>query len=152
MKRGLIVCIGNDLVADDGIGHAVFELLKKRALPDGVRVSLLGVGGMDLLDELDGEEILVVVDAVQFGSPPGTLHVLEWDQIPTSQIRPVSGHGIGVKEALQVCRRLYPERAARTIYLAGIEGACFDQVGAGLTPAVERAVPDAVENIISLVQ
>ena len=151
MKRGLIVCIGNDLVADDGIGHAVYAMLKKRALPQGVRVSLLGVGGMDLLEELDGEEILVVVDAVQFGASPGTLQVLAWDQIPTKEVRPVSGHGIGVKEALQVCRKLYPERAAQTIYLAGIEGACFDQVGAGLTPEVERAVPIMVDEIVALV-
>jgi hydrogenase maturation protease len=152
MKRGLIVCIGNDLVADDGIGHEVFGQLTKRALPEGVRVSLLGVGGMDLIEELDGEITLVVVDAVQFGAAPGTLHIMAWDQIPSQEVRPVSGHGIGVKEALQVCRRLYPERAAERIYLVGIEGACFDQVGAGLTPAVQAAVPRAVEEIIKLVQ
>lgn len=150
MKRGLIVCIGNDLVADDGIGHAVFTLLKERALPEGVRVSFLGVGGMDLIEELDGETTLVVVDAVQFGAKPGTLHIMDWDQIPTKEVRPVSGHGIGVKEALQVCRKLYPDRAAEVIYLVGIEGACFDQVGAELTPEVQAAVPHVVEEIIKL--
>lgn len=104
-----------------------------------------------MLEELDGEEKLVVVDAVQFGARPGTLHIMDWEQIPTKEVRPVSGHGIGVKEALQVCRRLYPDRAAEIIYLVGIEGACFDMVGAGLTPEVQEVLPNAVDEIIKLV-
>lgn len=150
MVRTLIVCIGNDLVADDGIGHEIYALLNRGALPDGVRLCLLGVGGMDLLDELDGEELLVVVDAVQFGAPPGSVHLLDWESIPTRDMRPVSGHGIGVKEALQVCRKLYPEKAAARVYLVGVEGHCFDQVGAGLTPEVREGLPEAVEKILGL--
>ncbi len=150
MERTLIVCIGNDLVADDGIGHEIYRRLNKRSLPERVRLRLLGVGGMDLLDELDGEELLIVVDAVQFGARPGSVHLLDWESIPTQEIRPVSGHGIGVKEALQVCRKLYPEKAAGRVFLVGIEGQCFDRVGAGLTPEVLDALPDAVEKIIGL--
>jgi hydrogenase maturation protease len=105
---------------------------------------------MDLLDELDGEELLIVVDAVQFGAQPGSVHLLDWESIPTTEIRPVSGHGIGVKEALQVCGKLYPEKAAARVYLVGVEGKCFDQVGAGLTPEVLEGLPAAVEKIIGL--
>jgi hydrogenase maturation protease len=148
--RSLVVCIGNDLVADDAIGHEIYRLLNERALPEGVRVCLLGVGGMDLLDEVNGEDLLIVVDAVQFGAAPGSVHVLDWEKIPSNQLRPVSGHGIGVKEALQVCRKLYPEKAAGSVYLVGVEGQCFDMVGAGLTPAVLAGLPDAVEKIIAL--
>lgn len=150
MKKRLIVCIGNDLVADDGIGHEIYRMLNKRALPAGVRVCLLGVGGMDLLDELDGEDLLIVVDAVQFGAAAGSVHVLDWQSIPTRDLRPVSGHGIGVKEALQVCRKLYPEKAAASVYLVGVEGQCFDKVGAGLTPQVLERLPEAVEKIVGL--
>lgn len=149
--RTLVVCIGNDLVADDGVGHEIYRMLAERALPPGLHVRLLGVGGIDLLDELDGEDLLVVVDAVQLGHPSGTVHVLPWDQIPANDSRPVSGHGIGVKEALLVCRRLYPERAARNVYLVGVEGYCFNLVGAGLTEAVRRALPKAVEQVVKLV-
>jgi hydrogenase maturation protease len=150
MMRSLVVCIGNDLVADDAIGHEIYRLLNERALPEGVRVCLLGVGGMDLLDEVNGEDLLIVVDAVQFGAAPGSVHVLDWEKIPSNQLRPVSGHGIGVKEALQVCRKLYPEKAAGSVYLVGVEGQCFDMVGAGLTPAVLSGLPEAVEKIIAL--
>jgi hydrogenase maturation protease len=149
--RTLVVCIGNDLIADDGVGHEIYRQLSKRALPSGVRVCLLGLGGIDLIDRLDGEELLIVVDALQLGQPAGTVRVLPWDDIPASDLRPVSGHGIGVREALQVCRRLYPEKAAGTVYLVGVEGSCFNEVGAGLTEAVRRAVPEAVERITELI-
>ncbi len=149
--RTLVVCIGNDLVADDGVGHEIYRQLSKRALPRCVRVCLLGLGGIDLIDRLDGEELLIVVDAVQLGQPVGTVRVLPWDDIPASDLRPVSGHGIGVREAVQVCRQLYPEKAAGTVYLVGVEGGCFNEVGAGLTDAVRRAVPEAVERIVGLI-
>jgi hydrogenase maturation protease len=149
--RTLVICIGNDLVGDDGVGHEIHRQLSKRALPSNVRVCLLGLGGIDLIDQLDGEELLIVVDAVQLGQPAGTVWVLPWDEIPASDLRPVSGHGIGVREAMQVCLRLYPDKAAETVYLVGVEGSCFNEIGTGLTDVVCRAVPEAVERIVELI-
>ena len=114
MGRTLIVCIGNDLAADDGVGHAVYHALVQKELPAGTRLRLLGVGGMDLLEEIEGEDRLVVVDAVRFGAPPGTIHILGWEQLPSLGSRPVSGHGIGIREAIEVGRRLYPEKTPQT--------------------------------------
>lgn len=150
MRRSLIVCIGNDLVADDAVGHALYHLLTVAELDKDVRLCLLGVGGLAVIDELDGEDLLIVVDAVQLGAAPGAVHVLDWDQIPASEMRPVSGHGIGVREALQVCQRLYPEKAPAEIYLVGVEGVCFNKVGAGLSLEVKKALPFAVEAISQL--
>ena len=151
MARSLVVCIGNDLVGDDALGHRLFYLLREALQNRDVRLCLLGVGGLAVVDQLAGEELLVVVDAVQFGAIPGSVHVLCWDQIPATEMRPVSGHGIGVREALQVCRKLYPEKMPQKIYLVGVEGACFDLVGAGLSPEVERALPRALEAIAELI-
>ncbi len=151
MARSLVVCIGNDLVADDAVGHSLYHLLQEAVRGRDVRLCLLGVGGMAVVDELEGEQLLVVVDAVQFGALPGTVHVLNWEQIPVMEMRPVSGHGIGVREALQVCRKLYPEKLPQKIYLVGVEGACFDMVGSGLSPEVKTALPRALEAIVQLI-
>jgi hydrogenase maturation protease len=150
MATALIVCIGNDLVADDGVGKAVYDSLKENHLPEGTRLSFLGLGGIDLLEEVDGEELLVVVDAVQLGATPGTVHVLGWDALPVMEPRPVSGHGIGVREAIEVGRRLYPERTPQRIYLVGVEGLVFDQLGQGLSVEIEAAVPKAVASVLHL--
>lgn len=152
MGTALIVCIGNDLAADDGVGHAVYHALVKKELPAGTRLRLLGVGGMDLLEEIEGEDRLVVVDAVRFGVAPGTIHILDWAQLPSLQARPVSGHGIGIREAIEVGRCLYPEKTPRYVHLVGIEGKCFDILGADLSEEVVRSVEVATVQILHLLQ
>ena len=152
MATALILCIGNDLVADDGAGKSVHACLEKTPLPTGTRLVFLGLGGIDLLEEINGEDLLVVVDAVQLGAAAGTVHVLDWQSIPTRQPRPVSGHGIGVREAIEVGRRLYPEKTPQRIFLVGIEGICFDQLGQAISDPVAEAIPVAVGEILRLLQ
>lgn len=147
----LIVCIGNDLVADDGVGHAIYNELSRRDLPEDTRLKLLGLGGMALLGEFAGEDILIVVDAVQFGATPGTVHVLDWKDLPESDSH-VSCHGIGIREVIEVSRKLYPENSPKSVFLVGIEGQCFDQLGHGLTPAVAASVSTAVDAIEEILQ
>jgi hydrogenase maturation protease len=149
MTSALVICIGNELAADDGAGAAVYRILQKATLPAGTRLLLLGVGGMELLDELEGEECLVVVDAVQFGARPGTIHNLAWDRIPSLGQRPVSGHGIGIREAIEVGRRLFPDKMPTHIRLIGIEGNCFTALGTGLTAEVADAVDVAAEEVVN---
>ncbi len=152
MDTALIACIGNDLAADDGVGHAVYRHLMRGGLPEGTRLELLGVGGLDLLDRMAGEDRLIVVDAVCFGAEPGTVHVLDWQDIPVAGQRPVSGHGIGVREAVEIGRRLSPEKMPTHIHLVGIEGKCFDELGAGLSTEVAAAVREASERILDLLE
>ncbi len=149
MKSALVVCIGNDLAADDGIGRVIYEKLEG-TLPAGTNSRFLGTGGMALLDEFGGEDLLVVVDAVQFGSSPGTVHVLDWDRLPPATLRPVSAHGIGIRETIEVSKRLFPEQTPRHVYLVGIEGKCFNQLGAGLSSDVADAVDSAVSEVLHL--
>jgi hydrogenase maturation protease len=150
-RRVLVVCIGNELVADDGVGWVVHHELERLVLPERVRLVFLGLGGIDLLEALDGEDLLVVVDGVQLGKAPGTVHRLGWEQLPHAPSRPVSGHGIGVREALAIGTRLYPQRMPQQTVLLGIEGRCFDRLGDGLSPEVAQAVPEVVRLIVQLV-
>lgn len=150
--RVLVVCIGNELVADDGVGWVVHQELEKRVLPEGVRLVFLGLGGIDLLEVLDGEDLLLVVDGVQLGKAPGTVHRLGWEQLPHAPSRPVSGHGIGVREALAIGTRLYPQRIPQQTVLFGVEGRCFDRLGDGLSPEVAQAVPEVVRLIFQLLE
>lgn len=151
MSSALVVCIGNDLAADDGVGREIFLQLSQEVLPEGVRLSFLGLGGIDLIEQLEGEEKLIVVDAVQFGVEVGSVHLLDWDSLPHMAPRPVSGHGIGVREAVEVCKRLYPERVPQKTWLVGIEGGCFDELGGSLSPEVKKAVPEAIRIILRLI-
>jgi hydrogenase maturation protease len=147
----LVVCVGNDLAADDGAGCAVYQNLAAAPPVPGVRLHALATGGLSLVDELRGGERLIVVDAVQFGAPPGTVHVREWDRLPAGG-GAVSLHGIGVREAVDVTVSLYPERAPRQVFFVGIEGACFDRLGQPLSRDVAAGVEDATRLVAQLMK
>ena len=74
-----ILCLGNELVSDDGVGIRVGRVLAQLPLPAGVTVEFqLGIG-LELMDSLRPAEELIIVDAAQTGAPPGTCHITELD-------------------------------------------------------------------------
>ena len=151
-NRALIVCVGNDLVADDAAGPLVFDHLQRTGVPAGTRLECVGVGGLHLLDYLEGgEQTMVVVDAVWFGAPPGTVHTLAWDQLPSPGPGPmISVHAIGLRETIDIGRIVCPERIPEQITLVGIEGRCFDRMRDRITPAVAAAIPAAALRVREL--
>lgn len=80
-RRTRILCLGNDLLADDGVGPAVAEALRGR-IPDEWELVISQVGGLRLLEEVSGVDRLLVVDAVSSGSaPPGAIRILRPDNL-----------------------------------------------------------------------
>ncbi len=113
-----------------------------------MRIKLMEMAGIDLLDELQGEETLIVVDAVQFGARPGTIHLLPWEEIPSTPGLPVSAHGIGIRESIEIGRVLYREKMPEKVMLVAIEGNCFDTIGCSMTPEVRSAVRTAADLVL----
>jgi hydrogenase maturation protease len=144
--HALIVCVGNELIADDAAGFEVYQRLA------GVeaRVEYLSVGGIDILPLLDGTPFLVVVDAVHFGYPPGTLHCVDWADLPRNSAA-ISAHSVGLREALEIGTLLYPDLMPAQITLVGIEGRCFDLPRRFMTPEVSDAIEPAVLVVKGLV-
>jgi hydrogenase maturation protease len=144
----LVVCVGNELVADDAVGYEVYTRLQAMELPSGARIEYAGVGGLALLDRLRGDErAMIVVDAVQFGAAAGTIHCLPWERVPSCEKSAISAHGIGLRETIDIGRILYPEMVPPAIVLVGIEGRCFNRMRDAMTPATAAAADDAAEYI-----
>ena len=136
--------VGNSMRRDDGAGIAVVERARP-LLPPGVEVRTLGGEATGLLDAWEGADLAVVVDAVRWDRPPAN-GVTRIDAI--SQPESVGGwgagassHGLGVAEAVALGRALdrLPPRLVLLLISLEEEGQ-----GAGLSPAVERRVDDAV--------
>ena len=104
-----------------------------------------------MLPMLNGETDLIVVDAVQFGAMPGTIHVIPWDSLPSANTA-ISAHGLGLRETIEIGKALYPQAMPEHITLIGIEGRCFNLTREFMSEEVCDAIDKAVATIKELVQ
>jgi len=131
-----ILCLGNELLADDAFGLLAAEELRRR-FPQMDVVSTTD-SGLHLLDYVSGIEILIVVDTLQTGAVrPGTLYVLR-----TSDFKSAFGpsqHYIGLLETLQLAKELLLNVPQEVIILA-VEAADCLTLGGEMHEAVKSAV------------
>ena len=146
-SRTIVVCVGNELIADDAVGFEIYNRLKGC----GARLEYCGVGGIDLLQLFNGETDLILADAVQFGAPPGTVHLVPWEKLEPSTTA-ISAHGPGLRETIEIGRMLYPDSMPRRITLVGVEGRCFNRTRAFMTKEVSQAIDVAVKTILDMLQ
>ncbi len=137
---------GNELRADDGFGVAVLHRLEaeRASLGPGVELLEIGTGGMRLAQELlSGYDRLVVIDAMTRGGAPGTLYVLEVDEVMPAVA--VDLHLTVPARAFEVAQALgaLPGR----VFLVGCEPGEVDELSLVLTPPVEAAVAGAVAHV-----
>jgi hydrogenase maturation protease len=138
----IVGCVGNVLRGDDGFGPAVAERLMD--LPDPVEVVETGIGGIALLqDLLDGCDGLVLIDAVDRGAEPGTVFVIEPEVLDGEHVPDV--HLANPERVLTMAKAMgvLPER----VLIVGCQPGDMDELGRGLSPAVERAVEVAAARV-----
>ena len=116
-------------------------------LPEGIEIVPCEDEPSRLIDAWHGASAAVVVDAVNSGAAPGTLHRFDASEaaVPGRVFRS-STHAFGVGEAIELARALgkLPPR----IVVYGIEGAGFGG-GESLSPPVEAAVRHAADAVLA---
>jgi hydrogenase maturation protease len=139
-----VLGIGNAARRDDGVGVWIARQLAAR-LGDGADVRVLGDDGFALLDALASVEAAILIDAVQSGAAPGTVHRFDAaaQALPPTLLR-CSTHALGVAEAIELARALGQLPARLAVY--GIEGADFG-IGDGLSAPVAAAAAALVEEL-----
>jgi len=137
----LVLCLGNALRSDDAVALRVADLLEAAPLPGEAVLRRTAVSGLYLLDEMEGFERVVVVDAVRTGRhPPGTVLSFRLEDLRAPE--GPSPHSIGLPSALARARAAGAPVPSR-IRVVAVEVADMYTVGEGLTAEVERAVPAA---------
>lgn len=139
MREVRIIGLGSPF-GDDRIGWAAAEALGSRAGTEA-EILLLDRPGAGLVHALAGAAAVLLVDGVRNGAPPGTLHRLAVADLLQAAGSP-SSHHFGVADALGLAAALGQLPAA--LLVAGIAIGEVD-VGAGLSPALERRLPELVE-------
>ncbi len=140
MKRPLVIGLGNSLMGDDGVGCRAAELLAgDPRLPAGVEVI---AGGTDLLRyavEIQGRSRIVVIDAVQSDSEPGSVQEVE----PGPLDRQEHAHHLSAAQAVALLRMLTPA-PIRLLGIAARSAAC----GADLSPVLKVRMPAILDRVL----
>jgi hydrogenase maturation protease len=144
----LILGLGNPLVTDDSVGLRVAAELKVRlAGRTDVEVGEDYWGGLRLMERMVGYDRAIVIDAIQTGAPPGTIHHLAVGDIPTQ--KSASAHDVNLPTALALGRQVgWHLPGNESILLVGIEAEDILTFGENCTPAVAAAVPRAAEDVL----
>jgi len=145
----LVVGTGNSWRGDDAVGLEVARASRAR-LPEQVRVLATEAEQSRLLDEWEGCDAVVIVDAVHSGTEPGRIHRLDLNAavVPHAVLQG-STHHFSLGDTIELARAL--GRLPATAIFLGIEGESFG-AGEELSPAVAAAVPAIVEEIAKEVE
>ena len=144
MTDALVLGIGNVLWADEGFGVRCVEALAEAwELPDGALAMDGGTQGLYLLPHVQAAQRLLIFDAIDFGLVPGTLRVLEGDDVPCYLgARKTSLHQTGFQEVLAFAT--LSGRRPDPLMLIGVQPVEIADYGGSLRPQVLARVPDAV--------
>ena len=149
--RVLVAGVGNIFLGDDGFGVEVAGRLDPTTVPPGVKVADFGIRGVHLAYELlDGYDIVVLIDAVSRGDPPGTVSVIEHAAADTAEggtLAAMDAHGMDPGAVLAMAGDL--GATVDRVLVVGCEAADVGD-GIGLSPAVSEAVPHAIDAIHQL--
>ncbi len=143
-----ILCLGNELLADDAFGLVVAEELRRR-FPQ-LDVVFTTDSGFHLLDNLLEANLICVIDCIQTGNvPPGTLYVLRSSDMKSSY--GPSPHYVGLLETLQLAKELLLNVPKDVIILA-VEAADCLTLGGKMHDAVKSAVGLVVDLVAEIAQ
>jgi hydrogenase maturation protease len=144
----LVLGVGNLLWADEGFGVRAVEVLHQRwQMPANVSVVDGGTQGMSLLDAVCSAQHVLVMDAIDYKLPPGTLRVFRDDQVPVWTDTMMSLHQATFQELLALAR--LRGRFPKQITLIGVQPVVLDDLGGSLTPIVRARIDEAIELAIA---
>ena len=149
--RVLVAGIGNVFLGDDGFGVAVADQLGRGRPRPGVDITDFGIRGMDLAYALADYDVAILVDAIPRGGAPGTVYVLEVDELPEGG--GVEAHGMDPVRVLGLAGELgnVPER----VLVVGCEPKTVmseedEEVVVELSEPVRAAIQEAARQVEEL--
>lgn len=139
-QKTLILGIGNTLLCDEGFGIAALEYLRQNYhIPENVDLVDGGTRGLMLMAEILECDFLVVFDIVLGGEKPGTIYLIEDDEIPVRANFRHSMHQACLADTLVSCD-LAGNRPHAIVF--GMEPFDFQRLEASLSPQASAMLPE----------
>lgn len=140
VKPYLILCLGNDIISDDGFGPQVAQtMLEIGDLPQSVEVLSASLGGFNLLEYFTNREKVLIVDTIITGEDaPGTLRQFSAG-IFTPGNNLISSHQISLPAVLEF-GKIIGVNMPKVVDVLTVEAGDIETIGCQLTPPVLQAV------------
>jgi hydrogenase maturation protease len=142
----LVVGVGNTLLADEGVGVHVANILQTMPLPAHVRAMECGTNFMAIAPHLQGVRKVVIIDAVRGGSTPGTLYRLAYEDLERAPGAVRFAHQVNLLSSLRLLRVAEPGFRDAEVVLFGVEPRSVAP-GLEMSPDVRAALPRVVEAV-----
>ena len=150
--RVLLLALGNPILCDDGVALHVLERMRPHlpAESDDFAIEEACTGGIDLLTFVMDFDRVLILDAVKTREDPvGHVGTYTVDNLRES-VHSDSPHHTNFATAIELGRRVHPDRMPRELVILGVEVDDIVNVREELTPGVEVALPEATERALAI--
>lgn len=149
-ERIFVVGVGNIFLGDDGFGVEVVARMRRRPIPDGVRVEDFGIRGVHLAYELlEGSfDLVILIDTLDLQAAPGTITVFEPELDGGGDVLP-DAHDLDPATVMGLLEGL--GGSVGRMLVVGCQPATL-QEQMGLSAPVEAAIDEAIAAVHELVQ
>lgn len=139
----LVIGLGNELLADEGVGVHAVRCLQKAQLPVNVVILEVGTAMLNAVSELEHAERIIVIDAMKGGELPGTVYKVALDEC-SGNMQIASLHGFDIFRVLALAGR----SDVPPVTVFGVEPMLIDWSMA-LSSVVDESLPALLKAVMS---
>jgi hydrogenase maturation protease len=140
-RQTLVLGLGNELLADEGVGVHAARLLQQEELPEDITVLEVGTSILDSLEDLERADRIIVLDAMKDDGPPGTVYKIPMTDCSGS-MNIASMHGFDIFRVMALARRT----ESPPVMVFGVEPAQISW-SMSLSSTVIRSLPYLIEAV-----
>lgn len=142
-NRTLLLGIGNPILSDDGIGIVVARAIEEMGLP-GIDVVEASASGIEVMEMMMDYQKVVIVDAIMLPDRvPGEIIELREEDF-TKSVHGSSPHGINLATAIELGRKVSPERMPAKIVFLAMQAEDVSTFCENRTPRVAERIGDLI--------
>jgi hydrogenase maturation protease len=153
----LLIGLGNPILGDDGVGWRVLESVESKlqntSLTNGIEFEYLSLGGLALMERMEGYRDVILIDSILTGENPlGTIYSLPLSRLPNfSSGHSTAVHDTSLQTALELGRKMGLE-LPDDIWVVAVEAEQVFVFSDQLSKPIKRAVPKTVELVLEILE
>ncbi len=145
MKSILVLGGGNPYACDDGFGCHIVKKLLEMDLPENVECMDCGYSASEFVDEIDGRDKMIFVDAFRSGQEPGTVLRIKPEELELT----VDGiTDVAKMHLIEILDEIAMSGKCPETVLIGVVPKEINTTSEDLTPEIEKKIPEVIDLIM----